>query len=218
MSHPALSPTRRRWIRSGDPTHEAAWLAQRVQAGGLPRERLCLAAHLGHPAARLAATRLGLALPSRHAQRAGAGAGLRQWILGLGDACAPAERVTIARRTLAVLLHALDHDHDSAALDEHLSGEKPWSVLRTVAGWAQDALDELEDPERVRRRVRVALLAWALAPGQAAREHDPRAWYRVGERVESGQGVGVVRRAGKAWVEVEEKGQTWRLPHRRSAP
>lgn len=210
-----LSPARRRWIRSGDPTHEAAWLAQRVQAGTLPPERLRLAAHLGHPAARLAASRLGLALPNRHVQRAGAGAGLRQWILGLGDACAPEERVTIARRALAVLLHALGHDHGSAALDEQLSGQKPWGVLRTVAGWAQEALDELEDPERIRRRVRVALLAWALRPGQAAREHDPRAWYRVGERVTSGEGEGVVRRAGKAWVEVEERGRTWRLPHRR---
>jgi len=218
VSEGELSPARRRWIRSGDPTHEAAWLAQRVQAGTLPRERLCLAAHLGHPAARLAASRLGLSLPSRRAQRAGAGAGLRQWILGLGDVCAPEERVTIARRALAVLLHALEHPHDPAALDELLGREKPWGVLRTVAGWAQDALDELEDPERVRRRVRVALLAWALEPGQAARSHDPRAWFRVGERVASAEGEGVVRRAGKASVEVEERGRTWRLPHRRSDP
>lgn len=152
----------------------------------------------------------------RRTTKAGGGHQLRQWVIGLGDVCAPEEREVIARRTLAVVLHGLGHDSGSSALDEVLGGQKPWGLLRLVAGWAQDLLSETGDPAKVRRRVQVALAGWALSPGQEARPHDPRGEFRVGELVgHPRHGRGFVRRAGKSAYEAEFRGRARRLPHRR---
>lgn len=211
----SLDELRSRWIRSGDPMDEAAWLSARVEALELPLERVRLAAYVGHPAAQLVIARKGGAY-RRRTTKAGSGHQLRQWVIGLGDVCAPEERSVVARRTLAVVLHGLGHDSDSAALDEVLEGQKPWGLFRLVAGWAQDLLSEIGDPARVRRRVQVALAGWALARGQEARPHDPQAEFRVGERVAHPRhGLGFVRRAGKQAYEAEFRGRSRRLPHRR---
>jgi hypothetical protein len=194
---------------------EAAWLSARLEVGELPLERVRLAAYVGHPAAQLVVARRGGAY-RRRTTKAGSGHQLRQWVIGLGDVCAPEERRTVARRTLAVVLHGLGHDSGSAALDEVLGGQKPWGLLRLVAGWAQDLLSEIGDPARVRRRVQVALSGWALAPGQEARGHDPCSEFRIGERVAHPRhGLGFVRRSGRQAYEAEFRGRARRLPHRR---
>ncbi|MGE0706641.1 MAG: hypothetical protein AB7N76_05485 [Planctomycetota bacterium] len=212
------SGARERWIERGEPADEATWLEERVAAGALPASRVSLAAYAGHPAAALAAAALGLTLPRRRAAgRLGETAAIRQWLLGLGDVCAPEDRVAVARRALAVLLHAMGHDHDPGALDELLGRERPWSLARAVAGWGAQALDELGDPERVRGRVRVALAGWALAPGQTPRPYDPAQRYRVGEALSHPvHGQGFVRRAGRAAFELElPGGRALRLSHGR---
>ena len=210
-----LAALRQRWVETGDSIDEAAWLAERVAVGALRPERLRLAAYVGHPAAELAAREHGPPY-RRRAGKAGASYQLRQWILGLGDLCPPAERVVVARRALAVLLHALNHAHGPPALDELLAAHPPWGVLRVVAGWSQDALSEIGDSKRLRHRLGVALSGWALAEGQADRPHADEGWFRVGERVHHPRhGSGFVRRSGARAYEAEFQGGARRLPHRR---
>tara|TARA_R110002072_G_scaffold100877_8_gene222306 strand:+ start:1692 stop:2342 length:651 start_codon:yes stop_codon:yes gene_type:complete len=213
----SLAELRQRWIQSGDPTDEAAWLDARVDAGQLPLHRVRLAGYVGHPAAHLVTARRGGSY-RRRTTKAGSGNQLRQWVIGIGDVCAPEERGVVARRTLAVVLHGLGHDSGSASLDEVFAGQPPWGLLRLVAGWAQDLLSEAGDPARVRRRVQVALAGWALALGQEARPHDPRSEFRIGERVlHLRHGQGFVRRAGQQAYEAEFRGAARRLAHRRSS-
>ncbi|MBL4849671.1 MAG: hypothetical protein JKY65_29425 [Planctomycetes bacterium] len=215
MSSP-LPELRQRWVQSGDPADEAAWLAERVATGALRAERLQLAAYVGHPAALVVVRQAG-PLYRRRASKAGASYQLRQWILGLGDLCPPSERVVVARRTLAVLLHSLGHDHGKAALDELTADHPPWGVFRIVAGWGQDALSEFGDSTRLRHRVTVALVGWALAEGQTPRPHAPHEWFRIGERVTHPRhGEGFVRRSGRRAFEVEFRQGARRLPHRRT--
>lgn len=52
-----LQTLERRWRQTGVAEDESRWLAARVRAGELPRERLLFAADLGHPAALLALDR-----------------------------------------------------------------------------------------------------------------------------------------------------------------
>ncbi len=54
MSDDRLRELERRFHMEGTVEAEAAWIGVRAQAGELPRERLRLAAFLGHPAARVA--------------------------------------------------------------------------------------------------------------------------------------------------------------------
>lgn len=51
MSDQARRAGERRFRASGDPRDEARWLTEEVRAGRLERERLVLAAYLGHPPA-----------------------------------------------------------------------------------------------------------------------------------------------------------------------
>lgn len=204
---------RSRWIQSGDPTDEAAWLQARVAGGWLRPERLRLAAHLGHPAALLVAARHG-GVPRRRTTRAGAGPQLRQWTLGLGDACPPAERGLVARRALSALLRLLDLPHGPAALDERLGRVPPWGALRVVADAAQEALSEAEGAAHVRARLRIALEGWALAEGQEARDYRPEERFRVGERLTHPRyGDGFVRRAGTKACVAEFGRRVERLAH-----
>ena len=211
----SLADLRQRWIQSGDPMDEAAWLEARVEAARLPLPRVRLAGYVGHPAALLVTSRHG-GTYRRRTSKAGSGHQLRQWVIGLGDVCAPEEREVVARRSLAVVLHGLGHDSTSAALDDVFAGQPAWGLMRLVAGWAQDLLSEAGDPARVRRRVQVALAGWALALGQEARPHDPRSEFRIGERIlHPRHGQGFVRRAGKQAYEAEFGGSSRRLAHRR---
>lgn len=211
----ATRALRSRWIRSGDPTDEAAWLEARVAGGWLRAERLRLAAHLGHPAALLVAARSG-GVPRRRTLRAGAGQQLRQWTLGLGDVCPPAERLLVARRALRPLLRLLGFEATRRELSERLGDAPPWGAMRIVAGVAQEALSEVEEPTLVRTRLRAALEGWALAEGQEARPYRAEDVFRVGERVAHPElGDGFVRRAGTRACVVEFPRLATRLPHRR---
>lgn len=125
--------------------------------------RVRVAAYLGDPAALQALAARGLAPPPvRRVRSPIPSQALRQWILGVGDVCAPADRVPLARRALAILLARIDHPHEEADLDELLAREKPWSVLRIVAGWGEHVLgEEEEDDDGPIRHVLVAgLCAW----------------------------------------------------------
>lgn len=54
MSDEGLQELKRRWAETGDPQAEAGYLRELVRAGELDKDRLALAAHLGHPPAAVA--------------------------------------------------------------------------------------------------------------------------------------------------------------------
>lgn len=139
-------------------------MAERVRAGDLAPERLRVAAYLGDPDARTALAAVGAQLPpARRALSPQPSQATRQWILGLSDVCAPDDREPIARLALAALLRLIDHDDSPAELDELLARDKPWSVLRTAAGWGEHVLGELDDRAAIERALREAIVPWALS-------------------------------------------------------
>jgi hypothetical protein len=207
---------RRAWIASGRVEDEASWLRARVEAGGLPSERLALAAYLGHPAALACAAELGPKLPQRLAVKIGVGPALRQVVLGLGDVCAAHEREVVAGRALARILALLPPKllpEESAS--ELLASARPWGALRVVANMAHEAFDEVGE-DALRHALRAALVGWALSIGQEARAYESQLLFRVGERLSHPvYGEGFVARAGARAIEAEFGGTTRKLRHGR---
>jgi hypothetical protein len=89
VSDDGLRELERRFRATGEPADEARWLAESLRAGRLARERLELAAFLGHPAAALA---LGTAAVADQGA-------VQRWLAAFDDAA----RVAVVRAAVAGL-------------------------------------------------------------------------------------------------------------------
>lgn len=150
MSDEALQAARRRWRSTGAVADEARWLLERVRAGELGRERVALAALLGHAGA-------GAAL-DRGDRGAGAFKEVRDALLRAAADVKQRATLVVFRALFAELAPsapieaALDRAAESwprlrpeevATLDAHASGQharsrRAWLLLRSVV---DDELD-----------------------------------------------------------------------------
>lgn len=104
MSDSRLRTLERRWIETGAVEDEAAWLRERLRAGGLSEEQLALAAHCAHEGARLALGAKGsdTALPDPQDS-----VGVKQWLSAMPR---PQDPLILVR----VALEASRHGHSTA--------------------------------------------------------------------------------------------------------
>ncbi len=129
-----------RRARSGDPQAEAEQLVQRVRSGALSRERLELAAYLGHPPARVA-----------HGDSifgAGAEAGivdLEAWVRGLDHRRAGRWPLAPLRAALAATRAALPAspccpNHDDISGENFAAGCPSWPMTEAAIADAERCL------------------------------------------------------------------------------
>lgn len=204
MTDGRIRALERRAASTGGADDEAAWLLARVRAGDLAPERLRLLAHLGHPAACMAASVPGHAAPLRGVVPA------RRWALALGafgrETCARAA-LALARACATGLADAPPHLSREvvtdivAAVDAALAAPSR-SNLRaaraaktraiTDVGWTHEVERHCLRPEAARARLVAIEAATAVcaptgpraaeAVGQAAAwasaTHDVRAVVR----------------------------------------
>lgn len=174
MSDDALRELERRFRASGDPADEARWLAESVRAGRLARERVELAAFVGHPAAALA---LGCA-PGSHdagarARTDGAGSPLAddeqavtRWLAAFDDA----GRIAVVHAAVTLLRASFaDVPSPRAELAQALTLLEAWCRSGSAQGAATIVGHE---PQVARRRELLAASGLLDAAAFARRAQD----------------------------------------------